>query len=178
MCSTSSESYHLIFPARRRGEVGTEGEQFPQLFLRGFALAELAERRGPRGMGIEVIGHVDANRQLERVRVLALAIGFVNAAHRNKPGMIGIELHGCFRHLTTPLQLTGVAHEHAEDAHDRSIHGIEREGLFRRGPEGSGLLAEEVNEGQCVVAESMSRGEIARRAVPRRGRGREDRARD
>src|ERR1035441_4459842 len=64
-----------IFPARRCGEVGTESEHFPQLFLRGFPLAELAECRSPRGVRVEEIGHVYANRQLKRLRVLTLAIG-------------------------------------------------------------------------------------------------------
>ena len=129
-----------IFPARRCGEVGTESEHFPQLFLRGFPLAELAECRSPGGVRVEEIGHVYANRQLKRLRVLTLAIGRCEQGKAEQARIVGIELHGSFHHLTTPLKLAGVVDEHPENAHDRSVHGIQCESLLRCRPEGNHLL--------------------------------------
>ena len=149
-----------IFPARRCGEVGTESEHFPQLFLRGFPLAELAECRSPGGVRVEEIGHVYANRQLKRLRVLTLAIGRGEQGKAEQARIVGIELHGSFHHLTTPLKLAGVVDEHPEDAHDRSVHGIQCEGLLRLCPERNHLFAGEVNEGQRIVAEGKGRPQI------------------
>ena len=147
-------------PARRCGEVGTEGKQFPELLLRRFELAQLAEGRRPRGIGVEVVGHVDANRQLERFRVIALVIRIHERGPAEQGRIVGIELHGSFHDPTTPLRLAGMLDEQAEDAHDRPIHGIQCQGLFRRRPEGNRLLAEKVDEGQRVVTEGMSCGEM------------------
>jgi len=111
---------------------------------------------------VKKAGHVEANRQLKRLGVLALSIGIQKGRGAEHGRMVGIKLHGRFDHLRAPLYLAGVVHEQPQQTHDRSIHGIECYGLFH-GRAKAGIIfisAEKVSEGQRIVAEGMGGRQI------------------
>src|SRR5580692_9406973 len=158
-----------VFPTHHGGKIGTEGKQILHSLVRSLTLTELSKRGSQRCLGVEKAGHINANRRFKRLCVFTLTIGMGESGEAQHARIIGIHLHCRFDHLTTSLQLAGMMQKQSKDADDGTIHGIERQCPLYGCVERSFLLAEEVDPGERVMAESMGRRKID--GALRRGQG-------
>jgi len=92
-----------ILVTRRLGEVRAQRQQLLQCFLRCLMLAELAESRGTRSVGVEVTWRVDSHGSFERRAIFVPVICAGKDWNGVPPRMVRVQLHGRLNQRATTV---------------------------------------------------------------------------